>query len=103
MTNNNIKKSSFNINEGLLNINLDNLMTQYYSGEFKDLNISKIETMCSDFKTVLKLVEDLKINSRFDNNKENVSVCDNSVDSKTENLSTQQNKSPKTNVPLIEI
>ena len=57
------KRSSFNISEGLLNINLEKLLTQYYSGDFKDLSMNKMEILFSDFKTTLKLIEDYKINS----------------------------------------
>ena len=57
------RRSSFNINDGLFNINLDSLVNQYYSGDFKDLNINKIEKLYSDFKIALKLIEDFKINT----------------------------------------
>jgi hypothetical protein len=66
------KKSSFNVGDGLLNINLENLLTQYYNGDFKDLSLYKIETLYSDFKTCLKIIEDYKINSGYSHNNDSI-------------------------------
>lgn len=56
------KRGSLNIGDGLLNINIDKILNNYYSGDFKDLSMNKVEVLYSDFKTCLKLIEDYKIN-----------------------------------------
>jgi hypothetical protein len=61
------RRSSLNIGDGLLNINVDKLINSYYTGEFKDLTMNKAEILYSDFKTSLKLIEDYKINCAHSN------------------------------------
>ena len=44
----------------LLSIDLEKLYKEYFSSEFNEFNISKLEKMYNDFKIILILVESFK-------------------------------------------
>ena len=108
-TTSSIKRSSFHIGDGLLNINLENLLKQYYSGEFKDLSLNRIETLYSDFKTCLKIIEDYKINCCYNQNNDSTlrkTLSDNGMKETSNNVSpmkSHKSMSEANNVNLIDI
>ena len=98
------RKSSINISDGLLNINLDSLVNQYYSCDFKDLNINKIEKLYSDFKIALKLIEDYKINNVYPNDlKRNISEINDNKQTDFSSEVKNQISLNDANVNLIDI
>jgi hypothetical protein len=90
---NNIEPILENRNDGILNLPLDQLYSEYCTGNFNEIPLSKFECMRSDFKIILKLVESLKSEYKNENNNviNNTNNTNINVDTHTNNTTKNNN------------
>jgi len=64
-------ESNSKIANSIFSIDLDKLYKEYFSGEFNEFNILKLEKMFNDFKIILILINNYKKRAKIISNEEN--------------------------------